>query len=145
MNDEQIIQLFFTRNEDAIRQTDDRYGAKLTRLSENIVGSREDAQECVNDTYFKAWDTIPPTKPVHFFAYLAKICRHLAFDRLDWNNAAKRKAEVVALTQEMEECIPGQWQAVGGQLSMEADGGQPDDFCPAVLVRRQRQRNRSAL
>ena len=109
MNDEQIIQLFFTRNEDAIRQTDDRYGAKLTRLSENIVGSREDAQECVNDTYFKAWDTIPPTKPVHFFAYLAKICRHLAFDRLDWNNAAKRKAEVVALTQEMEECIPGTW------------------------------------
>ena len=92
MNDEQIIQLFFTRNEDAIRQTDDRYGAKLTRLSENIVGSREDAQECVNDTYFKAWDTIPPTKPVHFFAYLAKICRHFAFDRLDWNNAAKRKA-----------------------------------------------------
>ena len=110
MNDEQIIQLFFTRNEDAIRQTDDRYGAKLTRLSENIVGSREDAQECVNDTYLKAWNTIPPTKPIHFFAYLAKICRHLAFDRLDWNNAAKRKAEVVALTQEMEECIPGQWQ-----------------------------------
>ena len=110
MNDEQIIQLFFTRNEDAIRQTDDRYGAKLTRLSENIVGSREDAQECVNDTYLKAWNTIPPTKPIHFFAYLAKICRHLAFDRLDWNNAAKRRAEVVALTQEMEECIPGQWQ-----------------------------------
>ena len=106
MNDEQIIQLFFTRNEDAIRQTDDRYGAKLTRLSENIIGSREDAQECVNDTYFKAWDTIPPTKPVYFFAYLAKICRHFAFDRLDWNNAAKRKAEVVALTQEMEACIP---------------------------------------
>ena len=48
MNDEQIIQLFFTRNEDAIRQTDDRYGAKLTRLSENIVGSREDAQERQN-------------------------------------------------------------------------------------------------
>lgn len=110
MNDEQIIQLFFTRNEDAIHQTDDRYGAKLTRLSENIVGSREDAQECVNDTYFKAWDTIPPTKPVYFFAYLAKICRHFAFDRLDWNNAAKRKAEVVALTQEMEACIPGHWQ-----------------------------------
>lgn len=65
---------------------------------------------CVNDTYFKAWDTIPPTKPVHFFAYLAKICRHFAFDRLDWNNAAKRKAEVVALTQEMEACIPGHWQ-----------------------------------
>ena len=90
MNDEQIIQLFFTRNEDAIRQTDDRYGTKLTRLSENIVGNKEDAQECVNDTYFKAWDTIPPTKPVHFFAYLAKICRHFAFDRLDPVNGRKR-------------------------------------------------------
>ena len=75
-----------------------------------ISWEAEDAQECVNDTYFKAWDTIPPTKPVHFFAYLAKICRHFAFDRLDWNNAAKRKAEVVALTQEMEACIPGHWQ-----------------------------------
>ena len=110
MNDEQIIQLFFTRNEDAIRRTDEQYGARLTRLSENIVHSREDAQECVNDTYFKAWDTIPPTKPTHFFAYLAKICRYFAFDRLDWNNAAKRKAEVVTLTREMEECIPAVWQ-----------------------------------
>ena len=72
MNDEQIIQLFFTRNEDAIRQTDDRYGAKLTRLSENIVGSREDAQECVNDTYLKAWNTIPPTKPIQFFCLSSK-------------------------------------------------------------------------
>ena len=51
-----------------------------------------------------------PRNRFTFFAYLAKICRHFAFDRLDWNNAAKRKAEVVALTQEMEECIPGQWQ-----------------------------------
>ena len=110
MNDDQIIQLFFTRNEDAIRQTACRYGAPLTRLSENIIRNSEDAQECVNDTYLKAWETIPPAKPSHLFAYLAKICRNLAFDRLDWNNAVKRKAEVVALTQEMEECIPGTWQ-----------------------------------
>ena len=109
MNDNEIIQLFFTRNEDAIQQTADRYGASLTRLSENILRNREDAQECVNDTYLKAWDTIPPTRPQRFFIYLARICRHFAFDRLDWNNAVKRKAEVVALTQEMEECIPGTW------------------------------------
>ena len=109
MNDNEIIQLFFTRNEDAIQQTADRYGASLTRLSENILRNREDAQECVNDTYLKAWDTIPPTRPKRFFTYLARICRYYAFDRLDWNNAAKRKAEVVALTQEMEECIPGTW------------------------------------
>lgn len=110
MNDEQIIQLFFTRDEDALRQTDCRYGASLRRLSENIIRNREDAQECVNDTYLKAWETIPPARPGHFFSYLAKICRNLAFDRLDWNNAVKRKAEVVALTQEMEECIPGAMQ-----------------------------------
>ena len=109
MNDNEIIQLFFTRNEDAIQQTADRYGASLTRLSENILRNREDAQECVNDTYLKAWNTIPPTRPKRFFTYLARICRYSAFDRLDWNNAAKRKAEVVALTQEMEECIPGTW------------------------------------
>ena len=109
MNDNEIIQLFFNRNEDAIQQTAERYGASLTRLSENILRNREDAQECVNDTYLKAWDTIPPTRPKRFFTYLARICRYPAFDRLDWNNAAKRKAEVVALTQEMEECIPGTW------------------------------------
>ena len=110
MEDTDIIQLYWARDEGAIAATDEKYGTLCRSLSHNILASREDAEECVNDTYFKAWDTIPPTKPVHFFAYLAKICRHLAFDRLDWNNAAKRKAEVVALTQEMEECIPGQWQ-----------------------------------
>ena len=110
MNDNQIIQLFFARNEDAIQQTADQYGGQLTRLSENIVQNSEDAQECVNDTYLRAWNTIPPTRPAHFYAYLAKICRHFALDRLDWNNAAKRKAEVIALTQEMEACIPAAWQ-----------------------------------
>ena len=110
MNDDQIIKLFFTRDEDAIRQTAYKYGHRLMGLAANIVQNNEDAEESVNDTYLKAWDTIPPTKPEHFFAYLAKICRHFAFGKLDWKNAAKRKAEVVALTQEMEECIPGSWQ-----------------------------------
>lgn len=110
MNDDQIINLFFTRSEDAIQQTAYKYGARLAGLAVNIVKSNEDAEECVNDTYLKAWDTIPPTRPDHFFAYLAKICRCFAFGRLDWKNAAKRKAEVVALTQEMEECIPGSCQ-----------------------------------
>ena len=60
MNDNQIIKLFFTRNEDAIQQTAYKYGARLTGLAANIVRNNEDAQECVNDTYLKAWDTIPP-------------------------------------------------------------------------------------
>lgn len=109
MNDEQILNLFFTRNEDAIQQTADKYGRRLTSLAIHIVQNHEDAEESVNDTYLKAWDTIPPTMPEHFFAYLAQICRRFSLGKLDWNNAAKRKAEVVTLTQEMAECIPGSW------------------------------------
>ena len=110
MNDDEIIALFFTRDEEAISQLDRKYGPRLLSLAGNILQNREDAQECVSDTYLTAWQTIPPTKPTHFYAYLAKICRHASFGKLDWNNAAKRKGEVVALTQEMEACIPGTWQ-----------------------------------
>lgn len=110
MNDDEIINLFFTRDEGAISQTERKYGTRLLALSANILQSREDAEESVSDTYLKAWDTIPPTKPTHFYAYLAKICRNFSFGKLDWNNAAKRKGEMVTLTQEMEECIPGSWQ-----------------------------------
>ena len=106
MDDSKIIALFFARNEDAIRHTDNTYGRRLFYLAERIVKNDQDAEESVNDTYMRAWDTIPPQKPRHLFAYLAKICRHFALDRLDWNNAAKRKAEIISLTQEMETCIP---------------------------------------
>ena len=106
MEDKQIIDLFFARNEDAIQHTADTYGNRLFVLADNIVRNDQDAEESVSDTYLKAWDTIPPQKPNHFFAYLAKICRHFALGKLDWKNAAKRKAEVVSLTQEMELCIP---------------------------------------
>ena len=106
MEDSKIIELFFARDEEAIRQTDMTYGKRLFVLADNILRSKEDAEESVSDTYWKAWETIPPTKPVHFFGYLAKLCRHFALGRLDWNMAAKRKAEVVSLTQEMENCVP---------------------------------------
>ena len=106
MEDSKIIDLFFARNEDAIRHTADTYGRRLFTLAGNIVKNQEDAEESVSDTYMKAWETIPPTRPAHFFAYLAKICRHFALGKLDWKNAAKRHAEVVSLTQEMELCIP---------------------------------------
>ena len=106
MTDAEIIQLYWSRNEDAIRETDAVYGRKLHTLAERIVQNNEDAQECVSDTYLKTWDTIPPQRPSYFFAYIAKICRNFALGVLDWKSAAKRKGEVVALTQEMEACIP---------------------------------------
>lgn len=107
MEDTKIIELYFLRSEDAIRQTHAAYGKRLLRLSDNIVHSREDAEESVNDTYLKAWNSIPPTKPERLFSYLARICRNLSFDCLSRNNAVKRKAEVVPLTQELEQCFPG--------------------------------------
>ena len=108
MEDSKIIELFLARNEDAIKHTDDTYGRRLYHLADNIVHNGQDAEESVSDTYLKAWDTIPPQKPRHFFAYLAKICRNFALKKLDWKNAEKRRAEVVSLTQEMEMCIPDQ-------------------------------------
>ena len=83
MEDSNIIALFFARNEDAIKHTDETYGRRLYHLAENIVKNGQDAEESVSDTYLRAWDTIPPQRPQHFFAYLAKICRNFALKKLD--------------------------------------------------------------
>ena len=106
VDDSKIIDLFWARDEAALTETDRAYGRKLHVLSGRILNSREDAEECVNDTYLKTWETIPPQRPKFFYAFLASICRHVSFHRVDWKLAAKRNAEVVALTQEMELCIP---------------------------------------
>lgn len=106
MTDSQIIALFWDRNEDAIRETDAAYGSRLYAISNQILCQRQEAEESVSDTYMKAWETMPPQRPLYFFAYLAKICRNFSLSRLQWNSAAKRSAEVVSLTQEMAECIP---------------------------------------
>ena len=124
MEDSKIIDLFLARNEDAIRHTADAYGGRLFALADHILKNKQDADESVNDTYMSSWNTIPPQRPRHFFAYLAKICRHFALDKLDWNNAAKRKAEIVSLTQEMELCIPDtqrERQRDGKELGMLLD------------------------
>lgn len=106
MTDSEILDLYWNRDEEALRQTEAAYGGRLQRLSNGILHDLSDAQECVNDTYLQAWNTIPPKRPDYFFAYLAKICRYISLGRLDWNNASKRKAQVVSLTAEMEQCIP---------------------------------------
>ena len=106
MEDAKIIELFFQRNEQAVKETDIAYGRKLFVLSNNILNNREDAEESVSDTYMETWKLIPPKTPKYFYAFLASICRNMSFNRLDWRLAAKRNAEVVALTQEMELCIP---------------------------------------
>ena len=87
--DDEIIELYWKRDSKAIEETQTHYGEKLGRLSFGILENREDAQECVNDTYLRTWNSIPPTRPQFLFAYLAKICRFLCFDVLDHKNAQK--------------------------------------------------------
>ena len=110
MTDSQIVALFWERNEDAIRETDRAYGHKLFALSHRILHSRQDAEESVSDTYMKTWETVPPQRPVCFYAYLAKLCRNFSLARIQWQSAAKRSAGIVTLTREMEECIPDRSQ-----------------------------------
>ena len=120
MEDEQIIELFFARDETAIQETAAVYGTRLQQLAAGIMRDAEDAAEILNDTYWRAWNTIPPNRPDHFFAYLAKICRNLSFDRLDRSNAKKRSAQLTVLTQEMEACIPGAGRRAGVEEELEA-------------------------
>lgn len=107
MEDEVIVELFWARDETAIKHTALKFGGKLHQLALKILYNHEDAEESVNDTYLAAWNTIPPQRPAYLFAYLAKICRLTAYGKLDWKTAKKRQAEIVELTAEMESCIPG--------------------------------------
>jgi len=106
VEDWEIVALFWDRDEGAIPAAQGRYGAWLLRLAEQLLHSRQDAEECVNDAWLNAWNAIPPERPDNLMAYLTKICRNLALDRLDRRNAQKRRGQVLALTEELESCIP---------------------------------------
>ena len=105
MEDHQILALLLTREEQGLKELELKYGTKLKHLAMSIV-PEEDALECVNDTYLAVWNSIPPKQPEYLFAYTAKICRNMALNRVEWNNAAKRSAVVVELSDELLECIP---------------------------------------
>ena len=106
MEDSIIIVLYVKRDENAIAQTKKQYGKGLRLLAFQILHNEEDAEECENDTYLKAWRSIPPEQPVYFFAYLTKICRNNALHMLERSRAEKRSADVVALSDELAACLP---------------------------------------
>ncbi len=105
-HDQRIIELYFARNEQAITETDHRYGGFCMRVSLGILEDRRDAEECVNDTYLKAWNAIPPTRPNSLRAFLAKIVRNLSLQRLEYNKAAKRNRDFELSLEELSDCIP---------------------------------------
>ncbi len=106
MEDTAIIGLYWARDEGAITASDEKYGRLCRSLSRDILDSPEDAEECVNDTWRKAWDTMPPQRPGSLRAYLAKITRNLSIDRWRSRRAEKRGSGMETLLAELEDCLP---------------------------------------
>ena len=108
IDDEKIIDLFFERSEQGIRELDNKYGAVCHNLSYNIVNNRQDAEECVNDAYLGAWNAIPPVRPNPLLSYIVKIVRNISL-KIYWRKeAAKRNSIYTIAMQEIEACIADQ-------------------------------------
>lgn len=106
MEDSEIIDLYWRREEAAVAETQKKYGAFCYGIAKNILSVHEDAEECVNDTYHRAWDSIPPQRPVKFRAWLGKIVRNLALNLWTKNHTQKRYAGMTELLGELEDCVP---------------------------------------
>ena len=107
MTDQQILELYWARSEDAIAETDKLYGRYFLFIAREILRNEEDAKETVNDTYLKAWNIIPPQKPNPLKAFLGRITRQLSINRLELNTAKKRGGGQYTLAlDELAECIP---------------------------------------
>ena len=113
LSDERIVHLYFMRDEQAIRETDQKYGKLCMQISMNIVDSRPDAEECVNDTYLKTWNSIPPARPNSLGAFVCRIARNLSLNRLRDLRAAKRNRELTASLSELEDCFALPDEAAG--------------------------------
>jgi len=107
MEDHQIVELYWARSERAIPETADKYGRYCYTIACHILHSREDSEECVNDTYLHAWNAMPPQRPNKLSAFLGRITRNLSLNRWDKYSAEKRGAGQVFLSlDELQECIP---------------------------------------
>ena len=142
MEDSAIIDLFFARSEEAIKETAAKYGRMLKAVSLRILRNIEDAEEALSDTYMKTWNSIPPTRPNVFSAFLTKIVRNVSLDKLDALHADKRGAgEIPAILDELEECIadnsipvPGEGMEIREILNAFLEGEKPE--ARKIFVRR---------
>ncbi len=105
MDDEKIIDLFFDRSEQALRELDTKYGKLCHKISYNILNNREDAEECVNDAYLGIWNAIPPKRPDPLMTFLCKIVRNLSIARYHANTAMKRNSAYDVALSELEDCL----------------------------------------
>ena len=107
LSDEQIIDLYFAREERAITETDNKYRGYLHTVANNILANEQDAEECLQDTYLRTWNTIPPERPSVFHAFLAKITRNLSLNRYDMRKRKGRiPAEAICPMDEVQDFLP---------------------------------------
>ena len=139
MEDETIIALFFAREQSAISAAQDAYGSYCFSIANQILHSREDAEECVSDTMWRAWNAIPPNRPERLRLFLGKITRNLAFDRYRRMRAEKRGGgEMDAILEELSEVIPA-------EDNVEEDFDRRElSRCISSFLREQPQRERHA-
>ena len=106
LNDESIIELYFQRDENAITETNRKYGSYLFTIANTVLHCEEDSHECVNDTYMKAWQTMPPERPRYLSAFLSKITRNLSINRYLKNKSKSKMLMTERFFDEISECIP---------------------------------------
>jgi len=123
MEDDEIIKLYWERDEKAITETSKKYGAYCNSIAKNILKDLEDVKECVNDTYFQTWNSIPPHRPTPLSTYLGKITRNLSFNRYKKNKTKKRgRSQITLVLDELSEMIGDssrleeEWQRKEGSL-----------------------------
>ena len=109
MDDSKIIELFYERSEQAIVELSKKYGNTCHKIAVNILKNDLDAQECVNDTYLGAWNTIPPQKPNPLSAYICRIVRNISIKRYHQNTALKRNSYYDIALDELENCLPSKY------------------------------------
>lgn len=108
MEDDQIIDLYWQRQERAIRETDHKYGSYCFAIANHILSNSEDSEECVNDTWLRAWNAMPPGRPGRLKLFLAKITRNLSLDKWKYRTARKRGAGATEMAlEELQDCIAG--------------------------------------
>ena len=106
MEDGEIVALYWARDEQAIAETDGKYGSFCRAMARNLLGSPEDAEECVSDTYLEAWNSMPQEKPVLLRPWLGRVLRLNAIDRWRASHRQKRFGGVETLVLELEDCVP---------------------------------------
>ena len=118
MDDNRIVELFFSREQQALSETEQKYGRYLNAIAFHVLGNREDSEECVNDALLSAWNAIPPTKPTVFRMFLAKLTRNHAINRRKQSDAKKRGGgEAAVAIEELEECVAGSSDTEEGAMT----------------------------